>query len=273
MQYRYEVDDRDDSDLASGRVLYNLPGAPAFPVRLMCELFERGLAARRTAAGGQAGGQAGWPAVVYDPCCGAAYHLAALGFRRRADLAGLYASEIDPRAAAAARRNLGLLTPVGLAQRAGELDALYASYGKESHRLALESAWRLAAEQAGWSGPALELGVFQADLGDLAAQSAALSGALGARRVDLLFADVPYGQHSRWLGNLGVQPAGGPLAALLAAAAAVLPPGGAAVIVSDKRQAGFQKEDFRRGQPAGLEQVEHLKIGHRQAEILRRTGG
>ena len=33
MTYRFALEDQDFSDYASGRVIYNLPGAPAFPLR------------------------------------------------------------------------------------------------------------------------------------------------------------------------------------------------------------------------------------------------
>ena len=39
MKYKYTVKE-DHSDLSSGRVLYSLPGASAFPIRLMSEIFQ-----------------------------------------------------------------------------------------------------------------------------------------------------------------------------------------------------------------------------------------
>ena len=50
------------------------------------------------------------------------------------------ASDVDARAVAFARRNLGLLRPEGLARRTVELEDLLRLYGKESHRAALASA-------------------------------------------------------------------------------------------------------------------------------------
>ena len=41
MPYLFATQDQDYADFASGRVIYNAPGMPAFPVRLASEMFQR----------------------------------------------------------------------------------------------------------------------------------------------------------------------------------------------------------------------------------------
>ena len=66
MQYQFATERPDYSDLASGRVLYSMPGHPAFPIRLGSEILQRCLALRRAAGYSS-------PVVLYDPCCGTGY--------------------------------------------------------------------------------------------------------------------------------------------------------------------------------------------------------
>jgi 23S rRNA (guanine2535-N1)-methyltransferase len=73
MPYKFATQQRDYSDLASGRALYALAGNPAFPIRLASEIFQRCLA--RCPASGDMQRQ-----IVSDPCCGTAYHLSALAY-------------------------------------------------------------------------------------------------------------------------------------------------------------------------------------------------
>ena len=104
MPYAFETEDRDYSDFAGGRVIYSLPGAPAFPARLASEIFLRGqkLTAKSS------------PLRLFDPCCGGAYHLAAIGFLHGAAVEHILAADIDRRALDLAEKNLGLLTGAGL---------------------------------------------------------------------------------------------------------------------------------------------------------------
>ena len=67
MQYRY-AQKRNFEDFASGRVFYNRPGKPAFPVRLASEIFQRAFK-HWQAEGGQGG------CKIYDPVCGGGYWL------------------------------------------------------------------------------------------------------------------------------------------------------------------------------------------------------
>ena len=107
MKYRHLVEKPNYADFASGKVLLGLPGHVATPLRLMDELFQSGLEILR--AGGL-----NEPVTLYDPCCGTAYHLAALAFLHGSEIASILAADIDPPVVAIARRNLDLLTPAGL---------------------------------------------------------------------------------------------------------------------------------------------------------------
>src|SRR5215211_5646025 len=132
MQYKYETEPQDYSDLASGRVLYSVSGHPAFPVRLASEIFQRCIAQRETIY------QTSTPCTLYDPCCGAAYHLSVLGYLHGKHIREIIASDIDDKAVDLARRNLGLLSVAGLDQRIHEITTMIEQYDKDSHRDALK---------------------------------------------------------------------------------------------------------------------------------------
>src|SRR5215213_9021775 len=134
MQYKYAKEQQDYSDFSSGRVLYSLPGHPAFPVRLASEIFQRCVAQRETIH------KTSTPCTLYDPCCGAAYHLSVLGYLHREHIREIIASDVDEKAVALAERNLGLLDAHGLDKRIHELSKMFEEYGKDSHREALQSA-------------------------------------------------------------------------------------------------------------------------------------
>jgi hypothetical protein len=184
MAYRFATDREDYSDLASGQVLFSAPGQPAFPVRLVSEIFQRARALL------------GNPAAVslYDPCCGSGYHLAVLGFLHREALANLTASDIDPETVKLATRNLMLLTPEGLNQRRQAIATDWQAFGKASHQAALASADRLMARLV--EAPALPTRVFVAD----ATQPGQIAAHLD-HPVDLVLSDLPYGQLATWQGE------------------------------------------------------------------------
>src|SRR5512142_1863099 len=114
MQYKYAKEQLDYSDFASGRVFYSLPGHPAFPVRLASEIFQRCLASREAIY------KDSHPCTLYDPCCGTAYHLSVLAYLHGECIREVIASDIDEKAVALAKRNLGLLSMEGLEGRIDE---------------------------------------------------------------------------------------------------------------------------------------------------------
>ncbi|HPH96137.1 MAG TPA: hypothetical protein PKW33_05520 [Anaerolineaceae bacterium] len=251
MQYRYATERENYADLSSGRVFYNQPGHPALPVRLASEIFQRGLAYLR-AEGFTS------PCLIYDPCCGGAYHLGVLGFLHWTEIHEIAASDIDPETVCFARKNLGLLRSAGMQQRIDELQSLLARYGKVSHRDALESARRMQA-QIQMMAPQNELktAVFQANAADGAGMTAGLQG----RRADLVISDVPYGQHSHW-NNLAGESGATPLFQMLEALRCALRPGGLAAIICDKSQKAMH--------PA-YQRLEQFPAGKRRVAVLRLT--
>src|SRR4026209_1860119 len=100
MQYKYAKDQLDYSDFTSGRVFYSLPGYPAFPVRLASEIFQRCIAIRKTTYNDLT------PCTLYDPCCGAAYHLCILACLHGEHIREIICSDVDEKAVALAKRNL-----------------------------------------------------------------------------------------------------------------------------------------------------------------------
>jgi len=178
MNYRY-IDDQNFEDLASGRVIYHRSGLPNFPVRLAGEIFMTCLEL------------CGQPkAVLYDPCCGGAYLLTALGFLCGEHIASIYASDISDEARSLAQENLNLLTPQGLERRRAQLQAIHNELGKNSHLDALESVARLNERIS--RHPQINSTIFPANIMD----ATALHNA--PFKADIVFADVPYGNLASW---------------------------------------------------------------------------
>ena len=179
MAYKYVNSKDNHEDLASGRVLYNVPGAPAFPVRLAVELFRRALERLATKTGGSM-------VSLYDPCCGSGYLLTVLGILHGEHLERLVGSDPDGKLLDVARKNLSLLGDAGLARRMAELGDLYRRFGKASHAGALESAQRIR-ERILRRGRDIPVHLFRAD----AAKARTPDEMFPA--VDLVMADIPYG--------------------------------------------------------------------------------
>src|SRR5512141_1169917 len=119
MQYQYVKEQLDYSDLASGRVFHSLSGHPAFPVRLASEIFQRCLARRETIY------NTSTRCVLYDPCCGAAYHLSVLAYLHREFIQEVIGSDVDEKAVALAKRNLDLVSVAGLDRRIAEIAEMF----------------------------------------------------------------------------------------------------------------------------------------------------
>jgi 23S rRNA (guanine2535-N1)-methyltransferase len=248
MPYRYALDRPDYSDLASGKVLLAAPGHPAFPVRLASEIFRRGMAIR------EACGQTG-RISLYDPCCGAAYHLAVLGFLHGESIRAITASDIDPEVIPLAGKNLGLLTEAGIDRRREELAAMHRKFGKPSHAEALAAAGRLRMVIAGrGASEPIEVRVFAAD----ALADPGASRFPAEARADIVFTDVPYGLHSQWQSPAGNPPNPGWL--MLENLRARLHPAGIVAIVSDKQQKIAHD---------GYERIERFQIGKRAAVLWK----
>lgn len=247
MQYQFAVDRPDYSDLSSGRVFYSLPGHPAFPVRLASEIFQRCLAIRKTKGLAD-------PCILYDPCCGAAYHLGVLGYLHGKEIQSIFASDSDADVLPTAQRNLGLLSMEGLEGRIAEITALMNQYGKESHREALESArvLRQRIEILAQEHP-IQTNLFQANVFDRPALRKHFQG----QKVDIVFSDIPYGLHSRWQAPAAIQ---NPLWMMLDGLLELLTPEGLVVIASDKRQKAMHEK---------YQRLDHFQVGKRRVVILQ----
>jgi len=250
MQYKYVTEQQDYSDLASGRVFYSLSGHPAFPVRLASEIFQRCVASRKTIYNSST------PCTLYDPCCGAAYHLSVLAYLHREHIQEVIGSDIDEKAVALASQNLGLLDAAGLDKRIGEISKMFELYNKDSHKDALASGYVLKDRISAFAQEhPLVTKAFQAN----AIDNKAIIKNVKTKSVDIVFTDIPYGQHSRWRG-LNSDELLDPLSLMLNALIDILSTSSIVAIVSDKRQKVLHK-DFQR--------VEQFQIGKRRVVILK----
>jgi hypothetical protein len=255
MRYRFAKSQRNYADYAGGKVFYSLPGHPAFPIRLASEIFQRCLAIRR--ANGQA-----MPCVLYDPCCGGAYHLSTLGYLHGQAIAEIIASDVDEDALALARRNLGLLTLAGINRRIAEIHEMLMLYDKTSHAVALASAETLKQQlQQLLETHQLRHRVFQADATD----ADAIRTGMGTQTVDVVITDVPYGQHSEWHGgekegDIGQRPRPtNNLHQMLTALLPALASGAVVAVAADKGQT-IAHEAYQR--------LDKFRVGKRQVALL-----
>jgi hypothetical protein len=188
MQYKFVQNREDYEKYAAGGVLFAAPGHTAFPIRLSNEIFERCMAFRESEGESR-------PCILYDPCCGSAYHLTTLAYFNWNKIQRIIGSDINPEALSLAARNLSLLKLEGIDKRIEELSSMLQQFGKESHATSSKNAVILRQELSGFiENHTIETHLFRADATDSAAVSAGLSGI----KVDVVITDIPYGQHSQW---------------------------------------------------------------------------
>jgi 23S rRNA (guanine2535-N1)-methyltransferase len=244
MEYKFATERANYTDLASGHVFYSLPGLPAFPVRLASEIYQRCLALRGIGAS---------PCTIFDPCCGAAYHLSTIAYLHWDSICRVICSDIDEKAVSLAERNLSLLTPAGMERRSREISAMVHLYNKESHKGALESLIRLHEQVNRLTAiRPIHAHVFRANATDSASLRAGLQGAA----IDVVFSDIPYGRHSQWEQTQAHNPAWAMLEALFE----FLTPKSIVAIASDKLQKAAH-EKYKR--------LEKFQLGKRQVVILK----
>jgi 23S rRNA (guanine2535-N1)-methyltransferase len=255
MRYRFVRERTNYEDYASGRVLVGMPGNPAFPVRLASEVLQR--CAMILESGGRREAF-----CIYDPCCGAAYHLAVIGYLHMRQVQVIIGSDIDEAALTLAARNLGMLSLAGLEQRMAELAAMRDAFGKRSHTEALASAARLLARLTACpvkDRPRTRL--FRADATD----RDALVAGMGGQRIDIVFADVPYGWRSEWQSGSEEGLADGePLWLMLESLLGIVSEGTVLAIAADKSQR-VEHERYAR--------LQRLRAGKRQIAILKPLAG
>jgi 23S rRNA (guanine2535-N1)-methyltransferase len=250
MQYKYVKEQLNYSDFASGRVFYSLPGHPAFPVRLASEIFQRCIASREMIY------KTSTPCTLYDPCCGAAYHLSVLAYLHREHIREVIGSDINEKAVSLAKQNLGLLSVAGLDKRIGEISKMFEQYNKEAHKDALASGYILKNRLSALASEhPLATKAFRASITD----SNAITKNIKAESVDVVFTDIPYGQHSHWqASNSDELP--DPLWSMLDTLTGILSQSSIVAIVSDKRQKVSHKS---------FQRIEQFQIGKRRVVILR----
>lgn len=250
MQYKYVKEQLDYSDFASGRVFYSLSGHPAFPIRLASEIFQRCVAYRKAIYNNST------PCTLYDPCCGTAYHLSVLAYLHREHIREVIGSDIDEKAVALAGQNLGLLGVAGLDKRISEISKMFELYNKDSHKDALASGYVLKNKISALDHEQpLITKVFQAS----AADSKTIIKNVKTKSVDIVFTDIPYGQHSHWRG-LNSNELLDPLWLMLNALIETLSTSSIVAIVSNKQQKVMHKR---------FQRVEQFQIGKRRVVILR----
>jgi len=193
--------------------------------------------------------------TLYDPCCGAAYHLSVLAYLHREHIQEVISSDIDEKAVALAKRNLELVGIAGLDKRIAEISEMSERYGKASHQDALRSAQILRSNSFALAHTyPLKTRVFRANATDYKE----IFDHIKAKSVDIVFTDVPYGQHSHWYSSEVINP----LRAMLKALMNILSKSSIVAIVSDKQQK-VSHENYQR--------IEQFQIGKRRVVILKPT--
>ncbi len=169
-------------DYSSGRVIYGNPGATNFPVRVSSEIFQHCLYYLRNE------GKMG-PYRIYDPFCGVAYSCTTLGFLHGAEIISITASDVSNDILKFAKKNLSLLSLEGINRRIDELKGLIEDYNKDSHKQALESAYRLKGKI---HLDPIETRCFQQNA--IIEENFSRSEA----KYDIVISDLPYGRLTQW---------------------------------------------------------------------------
>ena len=252
MKYLY-AKDQNFEDFASGRVIYTRPGQPAFPVRLASEIFQRGLVLWQQSGGSER-------CTLYDPTCGGAYWLVVLAYLHWDQIANIFASDITMDAITLAERNISLLTTSGLENRINKLQNLRSLYGKESHADALKSARRFHQKLDNClKSHKICTKVFQANSMD----PQAIRQGLGSKNVDIVLADVPYGWHSNWDGQVSNRETA-PIQQMLSALSPWLRPTTVIAVATDKLQ---------RVKHPGFQRISTFQVGKRRIVYLQPRQG
>jgi 16S rRNA G966 N2-methylase RsmD len=237
MKYKYTQNDN-YGDFASGKVLYSIPGASAFPIRLINEIFLLCYDKLKTKD----------KVTIFDPCCGSAYHLTALGFLNPDKIKKIICSDINPDILKSAEKNLSLLTESGLNRRILEINEMISNYSKDSHKEALESALKF---QNLIEGHKIETLCFQDDMLKYDAFQKIMD-----ENIDVVFADTPYSNLEHWQGNI----ADDNIFLLLENILQVTNPGVLVAVATDKKQK-VEHEEYER--------IRKIIAGKRMISILK----
>ncbi|EZH65807.1 hypothetical protein DH09_13280 [Bacillaceae bacterium JMAK1] len=178
MNYKYETENKDYRDFASGRVLLNAKKTTAFPIRMASEIMQHCIISLDKKKN----------LTLYDPCCGGAHLLTTMGFLHGKVITSIYGSDFDRDVIEVATANLSLLTEEGLTKRENQLSSLYDTYRKDSHREALESVERLRSLSAQVTSP--HASSFSWDITN---NPPPLD-----EQIDIVITDIPYGNTVGW---------------------------------------------------------------------------
>jgi 23S rRNA (guanine2535-N1)-methyltransferase len=180
MFYKY-YEKENFENFACGRVIYNKPGVPNFPIKLGFEIFKRCLEYSNKSK----------KICLYDPCCGGAYLLTTIGLLNDDAIDKIIGSDINQESIELAHKNLSLLTLQGLEERKIQIETLYKKFEKESHFEALKSIeiFKNIINQRHHM-PACELFVADALDENSLKQDQFIA--------DIIITDVPYGNIVNW---------------------------------------------------------------------------
>ncbi|MGI6576124.1 MAG: hypothetical protein ACOX3A_09905 [bacterium] len=177
MEYKYGKNGNYEH-FSSGRVLYHGSGMTNFPVRLAQEIYGRCLQYLPKKKN----------ICVYDCCCGGGYLLTVLGFLNQDTIGRIIGSDINMELINTAQKNLSLLSIEGINRRITEIEQMIASYHKQSHVEAKNSAVILKSLLK----TKIETEVFQADATKYISMQV---------KPDIIVTDIPYGHMVAWSGN------------------------------------------------------------------------
>lgn len=236
MKYRYETVKKDYRDFASGRILYNVPGAAPFPVRLASEIFCRAFEFLKPAQDGY---------KVYDPCCGSGYLLTVLGFLHASKIKEIVATDYDEKMVEFAEKNLSLLSCTGLRRREEEIRESLRKYGKTSHVEALASVETL---KSFLKKEPFKITCFQRDITKPDEDP--------VKNVNVIMTDLPYGNLVSWYGNEK-----DPLYCLFENIWKAIDVDNSVVVITAGKKTKFEHERFKR--------VHHFKAGKRHIAFFK----
>lgn len=136
MNYLYATEHKNSEIFSSWRVLYHTRNATAFPVRLIEEIWGRAKHLLYQLWNL-------WPYNIYDPCWWIWYMMTVLWLLDGLSIDAIVVSDINKEFLSYAYKNLSLLSSEGVNRRIKELQDHISLYNKESHRWALEDAYKI----------------------------------------------------------------------------------------------------------------------------------
>lgn len=243
MNYKFAVENNNYEDYSSGRVFYNQHGTTSFPIRLASEIYQRctNILMKQGFEG---------PYTLYDPCCGGAYLLTALGYLHGNGILKIYSSDVDEKVITLAERNLSLLSEVGLSERVQQIKDMISDFGKKSHLEALQSAYKLKNILVK-RNCAIDTKCFVMDI------TKNLDLASKVNNINIIVTDLPYGDIVNWN---DMQDEDEAIVKLLNNVHSVMTKVSVIAIIS-KKKTKIQHDKYRK--------VEQFTIGKRQVTFIQ----